>query len=271
MTQAFYDQLSPFYHLLYPDWEASIVRQGRGLEALLQEFGVAPHARILDAACGIGTQTLGLAQRGYHVTASDISMGAVSRARAEADRRGLDVTFAVADLRHLSSVFAGSFAAVLACDNAVPHLLSDAEILQAFVECRRVLAAGGVLVISVRDYASMERRTPDVRPYGRRSEGTCHYTAEQTWYWEGDEYDLMMRLTEQCGDAAPTIYEFSTRYYAVSVTTLERLLREAGFEDVVRRDEHFFQPLMVARNPVARGTTSACASEKSSTSTPLGA
>lgn len=251
MTQAFYDQLSPFYHLLYPDWEASIVRQGRGLDAVLQEFGVAPRARILDAACGIGTQTLGLAQLGYDVTASDIAVGAVSRARTEADRRGLEVTFAVADLRHLSSAFAGSFAAVLACDNAVPHLLSDAEILAAFVECRRVLVPGGILVISVRDYAAIERRTPDVRPYGGRTEGACHYTAEQTWYWDGDEYDLTLRLTEQCGDAAPTIHKFSTRYYAVSLVTLERLLREAGFEDVVQRDEHFFQPLMVARNPVA--------------------
>jgi SAM-dependent methyltransferase len=252
VTQAFYDRLSPFYHLLYPDWEASIVRQGRGLGSVLQEFGVAPHARILDAACGIGTQTLGLAQLGYDVTASDISMGAVRRARAEAESRGLSITFAVADLRHLSSAFSGSFAAVLACDNAVPHLLSDAEILRAFVECRRVLVAGGVLAISVRDYAAIERRTPDVRPYGGRTEGTCHYTAEQTWYWDGDQYDLTLRLTEQCGDAVPTVREFSTRYYAVSFTTLERLLREAGFEDVVRRDEHFFQPLLVARNPVAR-------------------
>lgn len=252
MTQAFYDQLSPFYHLLYPDWETSIVRQGRGLDAVLQEFGVAPPARILDAACGIGTQTLGLAQRGYRVTASDIAMGAVRRARAEADRRGFDVTFAVADLRHLSSAFADSFSAVLACDNAVPHLLSDADILAAFVECRRVLVAGGVLVISVRDYAAIERRTPDVRPYGGRTEGDCRYTAEQTWYWDGDAYDLTLRLTERCGDAKPTIHEFSTRYYAVSFATLERLLREAGFEDVVRRDEHFFQPLMVARNPGAR-------------------
>ena len=105
--------------------------------------------------------------------------------------------------------------------------------------------------VDERDYAAIERRTPDVRPYGGRTEGACHYTAEQTWYWDGDEYDLTLRLTEQCGDAAPTIHKFSTRYYAVSLVTLERLLREAGFEDVVQRDEHFFQPLMVARNPVA--------------------
>jgi len=33
---------------------------------------------------------------------------------------------------------------------------------------------------------------------------------------------------------------------------LERLLREAGFGTVVRRDEYFFQPLLVAINPPDR-------------------
>lgn len=252
MTRTFYDQLAPYYHLLYPDWELSIARQGHGLATVLAEFGVCPPARILDAACGIGTQTLGLAQRGYAVTASDLAPAAVDRARAEAHGRDLHVTFAVADLRHLSAVFRDTFEAVLACDNAIPHLLSDLEIRQAFVECRAVLSAGGILVISARDYASIERRSPDVRPYGARTEGGCHYTAEQIWEWEGEHYNLTLRLTEQCGNAAAARHEFTSRYYAVPLATLERLLREAGFVDVIRRDAHFFQPLLVARNPVAR-------------------
>lgn len=252
MTQAFYDQLAPYYHLLYPDWDASVARQSRGLAVVLSEFGVPAGSSILDAACGIGTQTLGLAQLGYRVTASDISPAAVARASSEAEKRGLVVSFSVADLRRLSQNVAGGFAAVLACDNAIPHLLSDAEIRTAFVECRRVLAPGGVLVVSVRDYAAIERRSPDRRPYGTRSEGGCHYTAEQIWSWEGDQYDLLLRLTEQCGNAAPIVHEFRSRYYAVALSTLERLLRGAGFDSIVRRDEHFFQPLLVAINQSPR-------------------
>lgn len=252
MTQAFYDQLAPFYHLLYPNWDASVARQSRGIATVLEEFGISPGARILDAACGIGTQTLGLAQLGYDVTASDLAPAAVARARTEAQRRNLRVTFAVADLRLLSTVFATPFAAVIACDNAVPHLLSDADIRTAFAECRRVLEPGGALVISVRDYAEIERRSPDVRPYGSRTEGDCRYSAEQTWRWEGDQYDLTLRLTQQCGSEPPVVREFHSRYYAVEVSTLERLLREAGVERVTRRDEHFFQPLLVGFNPPIR-------------------
>ncbi len=245
-TQDFYDQLAPYYHLIYPNWEASIERQGRGLARVLDEFGVPAGSAILDAACGIGTQALGLAQLGYRVTASDLAPGAVGRARAEAETRRLAITFEVADLRRLSRTLGGPFAAVVVCDNAIPHLLSDAEIRTAFVECRRLLAPGGILLVSVRDYATTERRSPDRRAYGTRTVGACTYAAEQIWEWEGDEYALTLRLTEQCANGAPAVHEFRSRYYAVEIATLERLFREAGFVTVARRDEYFFQPLLVA-------------------------
>jgi glycine/sarcosine N-methyltransferase len=248
MTQAFYDALAPYYHLLYADWKASITRQARGLAAVLTEFGVDAHARILDAACGIGTQSLGLAALGYRVTASDLSPGAIARARCEADARGLTIDFAVADLRHLSATFTEPFDAVLTCDNAIPHLLSDDEIRQAFVECRKLLRPDGVLCASVRDYAAIERRTPDIHPYGTRIDGDRRYSAEQIWEWDGDQYDVMLRLTEERADGDTTVREFRSRYYAVEIPTLERLLRDAGFSRVERPEGFFFQPLLLAVN-----------------------
>jgi len=256
VTQDFYDRLAPYFHLLYANWEASITRQSQGLSRVLDEFGVGPGSAVLDAACGIGTQALGLAQLGYEVTASDLAPAAVARARVEAEARGLSIAFAIGDLRRLSSVFDRRFAAVVACDNAIPHLLSDAEIAAAFVECRRVLEPGGVLLISVRDYAAIERRTPDHHPYGTRTIGDCTYTAEQVWRWEQDQYNLTLRLTEQRAAEPAVVHEFHSRYYAVELPTLERLLREAGFGLVARRDEHFFQPLLVAVNSRRRSRAS---------------
>ena len=251
MTQDFYDALAPYYHLIYPDWEASIERQGRGLAVVLDEFGVPPGARILDAACGIGTQALGLSALGYRLTASDPSPGAVARARREAEARHLEIDFRIADLRRLSATFGEPFAAILACDNAVPHLLSDAEIRDAFVECRAMLVPGGVLLVSVRDYEAIERRSPDVRPFGVRVEGDRRYSLEQVWEWDGDQYDLTMRIVEQAGDGAANVHEFRSRYYAVGLGTLERLLSEAGFARVARRDHYFFQPLLVGITALA--------------------
>src|SRR5262244_1193393 len=98
----FYDQLAPFYHLIYPDWEASITRQAAALDSIMQEFWGAETSTILDVACGIGTPTLGLAQLGYQMTAADLGRAAVTRARREATTRHLDLHCFVADMRHMA-------------------------------------------------------------------------------------------------------------------------------------------------------------------------
>ncbi len=82
--------------------------------------------------------------------------------------------------------------------------------------------------------------------------GDRAYTTEQVWEWDGDQYDFTLRLREQRAGDAPVVHEFRSRYYAVGLGTLERLLHEAGFGVVARRDEQFFQPLVVAVNSPAK-------------------
>lgn len=164
MTRGFYDELAPYYHLIFEDWSASIERQGLQLDAIIRAEWGPRVRRVLDAAAGIGTQTLGLLARDYGVTASDLSKTALARARQEALARGFRIPTAVADLRSLSQVH-GTFDLVVACDNAVPHLLSDAEILQAFRECLSCTERGGGLLISVRDYGAPPAQQEEIRLY----------------------------------------------------------------------------------------------------------
>jgi cyclopropane fatty-acyl-phospholipid synthase-like methyltransferase len=133
----FYDRLAPFYHLLYGDWDVAVVKQGAALALLMDEYGVAPGSSVLDAASGIGTQTIGLASKGYKVTASDLSPGAIERLRRETSKRGLAVPAYLDDLRTLSQAPSKAFSAVVACDNSIPHLLTDAELLECFRNCVR--------------------------------------------------------------------------------------------------------------------------------------
>lgn len=57
-----------------------------------------PTGRALDIATGTGRNALQLAAAGFDVVGLDISAVAIDRARAEAERRGLDVTWVTADL-----------------------------------------------------------------------------------------------------------------------------------------------------------------------------
>ena len=68
---------------------------------LMESLRYVPPGKALVLACGAGRNALALAEAGFDVWAVDISEAAVDMARREADRRGLDLHFRVADLDEL--------------------------------------------------------------------------------------------------------------------------------------------------------------------------
>src|SRR5262245_2104355 len=96
---SFYDELASLYHLIYPNWDESILRQAGQLTEIIRDRWGASARSILDVSCGIGTQAIGLAKLGFVVTASDLSTGAISRAKHEAQHRNASVDFSVCDMR----------------------------------------------------------------------------------------------------------------------------------------------------------------------------
>jgi SAM-dependent methyltransferase len=241
----FYNQISPFYHLIHSDWGESIRRQASELDGVIREIWGDRVKTILDATCGIGTQALGLAGLGYEVTASDISPVPLERARQEAAKRDLRIQFRLADLRSLSSVHGETFDLVIACDNSVPHLLSDDEIRAAFREMYRCAALEGGCLISVRDYDPKDRSGIKVVPYGVRTEGDRRLLVFQVWEYQGAIYDLSMYFIEDGGGSDCVAHVMRSKYYAVPTVRLIELMTEAGFRRVRRIDQRFFQPLII--------------------------
>jgi 2-polyprenyl-3-methyl-5-hydroxy-6-metoxy-1,4-benzoquinol methylase len=98
-AQICYDDLACHYHLIFEDWEASMTRQAAALSVVhRRECGPASAVRMLDCACGIGTQTLGLAKMGFRISGCDVSPLAIQRAQREAAVSNLDIQFSVAEL-----------------------------------------------------------------------------------------------------------------------------------------------------------------------------
>jgi len=65
ITQSFYNNMASQYHKLFLDWQSTTREQAVILDNLFQENGFDRSATILDCACGIGTQAVGLAALGY--------------------------------------------------------------------------------------------------------------------------------------------------------------------------------------------------------------
>ena len=248
----FYDELAPYYDLIFDDWDASMARQGAVLARLIDAElgpGAAPESlRILDAASGIGTQALALAARGFQVTAREISGGAIARLRREADARGRAVDAAVADMRAVAETVTVPFDVVLAFDNSVPHLLSDADIELAFRQFHTVLRPGGALLCSVRDYDKIERGVPTTFAYGERRRGGDVFRPRQEWTWEGRTHYRVAFIIDRDGvDSPATPLRTVTRYYAVSIPRLLELMARTGFLRCRRLDEAISQPILVGR------------------------
>jgi SAM-dependent methyltransferase len=244
---SFYDDIAELYDLIYADWEGSMRRHGAAISAMLGRTD-GSGARILDVSAGIGTQALPLAALGYEVVARDLSAGAIARLRREAESRGLALDADTADMRSVGGSVSGSFDAVIAFDNSVPHLLSDAEIADALRGFADLLVEGGALLISVRDYGLVDRRPTSFHSYGERKRGGRTFRLGQAWKWlDAAHYDTTMIIEREENGVWNEVVRTEARYYAIAIERLLALMRSAGLEAERVADVPFFQPVLRGR------------------------
>lgn len=251
-TENFYDALAEDYHLLFADWEHSVREQACIIDKLLQ--GRRPgRGAVLDCACGIGTQALGLASLGWLVRATDVSACSVMRAAREAASRGLSITTGVADMRCLHTEVRGTFDAVISCDNSVAHLITDEDLRAALRGMRERLNPGGVLLLTLRDYDVLRAERPSFagKRYHRDPQG--RRIAFQLWEWAPDGRTYLGNhfvLREKPGGWA--VEHRATQFRALLREEVEAALRDAAFVDLrwhMPEETGYHQPAVTALRP----------------------
>lgn len=248
ITQTFYNKLASQYDKLFLDWSAATQEQAQILKRIFDDRGFGADARILDCACGIGTQAIGLAALGYPVTASDFSDDALRQARERADRQGLRISFAQADFRALSAVFSEQFDIVIAMDNALPHMLTREDLDAALRSIVGRIRPGGIFVASIRDYDRLLQDKPPYSPPYIHKTGSGQRVSFQTWVWKEDNYNLTQYIIDD--EAALSVSKFACEYRATRREELTELLRAAGCSSVewlFPEESGFYQPIVVAK------------------------
>jgi SAM-dependent methyltransferase len=272
-VQQCYDGLADEYHLMFADWRAEVSKQGEVLDRLIRRQVGPSASTVLDCACGIGTQAIGLATRGYSVHATDLSPAAVARAAREATSFGAALTFEVADFRALETKMSDTFDVVLCGDNTLAHLLEDADLRMATAQMRARLNPGGVLLASLRDYdqlvgpaaATSRPAAPGLpglsgqqgpgRPRGTMpqvfDDAEGRRIAFQVWDWaaDGRSYTFTQFFLREVEGAYQTTHHVS-QLRALLREELGHILQDTGFAEVqwhMPPESGFYQPLVSAR------------------------
>ena len=246
----FYEGLARDYHLICADWEAAIARQATILDRVIRKRAEGEARELLDFACGIGTQALGLAALGYRLTGTDLSAAAVARARAEAAQRGLKIRFEQADMRAVDRVVDGPFDVALAADNALPHLASEDQIRGAIDAVTRTLRPGGLFLASVRDYDAALTNRPTCTPPVFIGQDGRRRLVHQVWEWLDERcYRVHLYITERAGEGWQCRHHVGW-YRALRRHELDGILQAAGLIDLrwhMPEATGYHQPLVTAR------------------------
>jgi len=250
----FYNELADSYHLIFDDWDSAIKRQANALGSLLTKQNSGRPLRILDCACGIGTQAIGLAMLGHHVVASDLSPAAVHRAQRETQQRNLTIQFFVSDMTSLHEILDTNFDAVIAMDNALPHL-NATQLLQAITAIACKLKPNGLFIASIRDYDTLIQQKPAMQTPAFYGAPGSRRIVHQVWDWAGNvedaRYTMHLYITTQSEQGWKTQH-FVSEYRCLLRHELSTALGNAGFQNIqwlTPAETGFYQPIVLARQP----------------------
>jgi SAM-dependent methyltransferase len=205
-----------------------VARECAAVAAMLNERGVPPDTRVLDAGCGTGRYAVELAGRGYRVTGLDRSPELLAVARR---RGGAGVPFVVGDLGALP--LRRACGGVL-CRGVLNDVLEDdtrAAIMRALAA---VLLPAGVLVLDVRDWEATVRLKTR-RPVDERTVATERGTLTFRSETRLDPATRRMLISERhvlvaAGETRTEAHEFVMRCWTRE--ELAARLAAGGFEAI---------------------------------------
>ncbi|MBE5866618.1 MAG: class I SAM-dependent methyltransferase [Lachnospiraceae bacterium] len=248
ITQTFYNNLATQYDKLFHDWKAATQEQAELLDEIFRNNGFDRTAHILDCACGIGTQAIGIAALGYNVTASDLSDGALMEAEKRAKENNVKICFKQADFCALSDAFTEKYDIVIAMDNALPHMLSGSDLENAIKSIANQIKGNGIFVASIRDYDSLLMEKPPYSPPYIHTTDKGQRVSFQTWVWKDDNYKLTQYIIDD--EETLQVSKFECEYRATRRAELTELLLAYGCSNVewkLPEETGFYQPIVVAR------------------------
>lgn len=228
-----YENLAGSYDLFTADVDYSAWADY--YEQIFKRFDIQPQM-ILDLACGTGTLSLELAQRGYEMIGVDASYDMLAVAQQKADEcEGIRPMFLCQSMEELD-LYGTVDAAICALDS-LNYLLSAEAVCKTFERLKYFVRPGGIVIFDLNTETKF--KSMDGKSYLRDEEN--HFCA---WSAEYDEEEkicyMMMDLFDREGELWDRTQEEHVER-AHSEAEIEAALSASRFKTLARFDELSFE------------------------------
>ena len=120
------------------------------ISLILKNISIPNKAKILDAACGAGRHAIALAQKGYRLTAFDLSEPLIEKAESISNELKLNIDFFNADMRTVD--FNDRFSLILNLFTSFGYFDTDDENFRFLTDSKKWLLPKGYFIL---DYLNM--------------------------------------------------------------------------------------------------------------------
>lgn len=212
----------------YEEW-------GEYLNKLFKEYGI-EDGLLLDLGCGTGKLTRFLAEKGYDMIGVDYSYEMLDIAREQSDE---SILYLLQDMREFELY--GTVRGIYSACDSLNYILEEDELREVFALVNNYLDPGGLFVFDLNTPYKYTELLAENTFAETRDEGSFIW---ENYYDEEEkinEYDLTLYIKEE--DGRFQRFEETHIQKCYELTTVQRLLEEAGMEFVTAYDAYTKNPV----------------------------
>ncbi len=226
------------------------------IEAFIEQYGITKKKGevssaqeeeknlVLDLACGTGTLTELLVQKGYDMIGVDLSYDMLEIAREKQEETQSDIMYICQDMRDLE-LYSTVGTVICACDS-INYVLEESGVLETFQRVNNYLHPGGIFIFDFNTSYKYATVLGDCVIAENRED--CSFIWENYYHEDRqiNEYDIT--IFAQIDD---DIFErFKETHYqrAYELTQMKEMVEKAGLEFIVAFDgDHYGEVTSVSQ------------------------
>jgi glycine/sarcosine N-methyltransferase len=216
----FYKEISKVYDLIFPRDDTTLKYLCKNLNG---------NSKVLDLACGTGTYSIALAQKGHRVDGIDLGEDMIAQAKGKG---GLFADFVVGDMMKIKNIFLEKKYDFIFCiGNSLVHLKNKERIEILIQDVFDMLIDEGALVIQIINYDRVIKNnvislpTIDIHDKGIKFIRNYNYRKDENKI----EFKTELLISK---DGKAQRYENSIDLIALKMEEIKAIFEKVGFKDI---------------------------------------